>query len=218
MKENEKFILKEAYRVIGRFVTKSDDEWSFALLAFNQAINSFTPERGNFASYASLIIRSRLTDFYRSNRKYSEEMNVTPECFDGDPDDDDPEASFKLSVAKAASVNPENPAKDEIDALNGIFGDYGFGFYDLSKVSPKKDKARRDCARAVAAVLVNEEILTELRLKKLLPIAKIMKVTGLPRKIIETHRKYIIAAVEIMDGDFPIVQDYMKYIREEMMS
>ena len=217
IRENEKFILREAYRVVGRFISKSDDEWSISLMAFNQAIGSFTPERGNFASYASLLIKSRLTDYYRANKKYNEEMNVTPDSFDGDPEDDDPEAAFKLSVAKAAAVTVENPAKDEIEALTGVFNAYGFSFFDLSKVSPKKDKARRDCAKAVAAVLKDEELLRELRAKKLLPIAKIMKNTNLPRKIIESHRKYIIAAVEIMDGDYPIVRDYMKYIREEMM-
>ena len=107
---------------MGHYVTKSDDEWSISLMAFNQAIGTFTPERGNFASYAALIIRSRLTDYYRSNRKYSEEFNVSPDSFDGDVEEDDPEASFKLSVAKAASVSPENRAKDEIDALNIVNG------------------------------------------------------------------------------------------------
>ncbi|MCR5527029.1 MAG: RNA polymerase subunit sigma [Lachnospiraceae bacterium] len=216
IKKHELFILREAFRVTKRFVSKSDDEWSIALIAFHQAVKSYTPERGNFKSFAALIIKSRLTDYYRTGKKYSNEMNVAPDTFDGDPEDGDPEAEFKLSVARAGAVSHENPAKDEIEALNSVFAAYGFSFYDLSGCSPKKDKAKRDCAKAVAAVLRDESLLNELQTKKLLPIAKIMNITGLPRKIIENHRKYIIAAVEIMNGDYPLVQEYMKYIREEM--
>ena len=34
------------------------------------------------------------------------------------------------------------------------------------------------------------------------------------RKTIERHRKYIIAAVIILTGDYPILAEYMKYMKE----
>ncbi len=38
----------------------------------------------------------------------------------------------------------------------------------------------------------------------------------LPRKIIERHRKYIIAGIEIISGNYPILSEYLKFVREEL--
>jgi RNA polymerase sigma factor len=43
----------------------------------------------------------------------------------------------------------------------------------------------------------------------------IEKNTNVPRKILERHRKYIIAAIEILSGEYPYLADYLRYIREE---
>jgi len=37
--------------------------------------------------------------------------------------------------------------------------------------------------------------------------------SGVPRKIIERHRKYIIAATEIVGGDYPHLSQYMSFIK-----
>lgn len=217
IKTHERYILREAFKTAHHFVSKSDDEWSIALLAFNAAIDTFNEEKGQFLSYASIVIKSRLTDYHRLNRKYADnELSVEPETFDGDPEEDDPEAAQKLAIAKAAAVSDVNSVKEEIEALDSVLQKYGFSFMELTGVSPKKDKARHDCAKAVAAALSDREIVRKMQTTRLLPIAEIIKITGLPRKVLENHRKYIIAAIEIMNGEYPLIAEYMKYIREEM--
>ena len=52
---HEAFILKSASKASRRFVTKSDDEWSIALLGFTEAIEKYNPERGSFLSYAGML-------------------------------------------------------------------------------------------------------------------------------------------------------------------
>jgi RNA polymerase sigma factor len=49
-----------------------------------------------------------------------------------------------------------------------------------------------------------------------LPLNIIEKYTNVPRKLLERHRKYIIAALEIMSGDFPNLAGYMEYIHQEL--
>ena len=217
IRAHERYILHEAFKSAHHFVTKSDDEWSVALLAFNAAIDSFQEDKGQFLTYASVVIRSRLTDYYRAGRKIAEnEMSVEPDTFDGDPEEDDPEAAEKLSIARTAAVNDTDSTREEIEALNAVLKLYGFSFFDLAAASPKKDKAKHDCAKAVAAALSDRSIVEKMQSSRLLPIAEIIKITGLPRKVIENHRRYIIAAIEIMNGEYPLIAEYMKYIREEM--
>ena len=52
-----------------------------------------------------------------------------------------------------------------------------------------------------------------MRLKKMLPIKELYEVSGVVKKILERHRRYIIASAEILDGDFPILASYLDYIR-----
>ena len=58
-------------------------------------------------------------------------------------------------------------------------------------------------------------LLAQMRLKRLLPIKELSEASGVLRKILERHRKYIIAATEILDGDFPILAGYLSFIRRE---
>jgi len=48
-----------------------------------------------------------------------------------------------------------------------------------------------------------------------LPLKIIEKNTNLPRKILENHRKYIIAAVVILSGEYPLVAEYISFIRKD---
>jgi len=50
----------------------------------------------------------------------------------------------------------------------------------------------------------------------MLPIKDIESCEKLPRKILERHRKYIIAGAEILKGDYPILSGYLKFVREEL--
>ncbi len=52
---------------------------------------------------------------------------------------------------------------------------------------------------------------------KLLPVKILEKNTKVPRKIIERHRKYIIAAIVILSGEYLELAEYLRYIREEMI-
>jgi RNA polymerase sigma factor len=49
-----------------------------------------------------------------------------------------------------------------------------------------------------------------------LPALFLEKNSKIPRKILERHRKYIIAAAEILSGEYPFLAQYLQGIRKEM--
>ena len=57
LQDYETFVLASASEVSKRFISKSDDEWSIALIAFYNAIKSFDADKGSFFPYAKLMIR-----------------------------------------------------------------------------------------------------------------------------------------------------------------
>jgi RNA polymerase sigma factor len=65
----------------------------------------------------------------------------------------------------------------------------------------------------VLYIIETEMIFLEIRAKRLLPIKIIEKNTGVPRKILERHRKYIIAVAEILKGEYRCLAPYVSSMK-----
>jgi len=216
IQQNEFFILKSASTLTHRYITKSDDEWSIALQAFTQAVQKYELNKGSFYSFSELIIRRRLIDYIRSQGKYSLEVSVDPIIFETEPNEDGEDISLHLAVAEQVSQESNSTIRLEIEAANDAFSHYGFSFYELTNCSPQAKKTKLSCAKAVAFLFHNPLLITEIHNSKQLPLKIIEKNAKVPRKILERHRKYIIAAVEILSGEYPNLVEYLRYIREEI--
>lgn len=212
--ENKTFILGCAGKQAGRYISESDDEFSIAMYAFFTAITKYNTDQGDFLPFAGLVIKRRLTDYYRTQQRFSDEHSVSPEVFSGNTDDDGEAQAIHYEVAEKLADRPALTAADEIHTVNDIFSRFGFSFMELSEVSPKASKTKRQCAQAVRAIISSPIILETLRSTHKLPIKALAAQSSVPVKVLERHRKYIIAATIILTGNFPILAEYMKYIRE----
>ena len=214
--KNESYILKCTSFVVHRYVTKSDDEWSIALLAFSQAVRDYSADKGSFMGFAKLVIRRKLIDYIRTQSKYNMETSVSPSVLDCGFDADNEDPVVRTAVLNQIEQTPDNSLKLEIETVNQTFSTYGYSFYDLIACSPKAGKTKISCAKAAAYMIRNPLLIRDMRISKLLPLKLIANNTNVPRKILERHRKYIIAAVEILTGDYPFLAEYMRFIREEL--
>ncbi|MTI96569.1 MAG: RNA polymerase subunit sigma [Firmicutes bacterium] len=209
----EPFILQTAHKVTGRFITKSDDQWSVSLLAFHEAIKSYSSDKGMFIPFARLVIQRRLHDYLKGQSKYYPETAVNPIYFGNDVIKEQ-NVPVNLQILRKTSITPDDSANLEIQALATTLEEYGFSFFDLINASPKAKKTRAVCAKAVLYLLRNQDQLNKLRESKMLPLKEIQKGLTIPRKLLERHRKFIITAVEILDGSYPILSEYLKFIEE----
>jgi RNA polymerase sigma factor len=194
---NEFFILKTASKISKRYIRKSDDEWSVSMTAFYEALRNYNREKGSFFSFAELIMRRRLIDHFRLQGRFRAEVQVEEVESDAIIDKND------------------NNLRMEIEDMSKVLGDYDFKFMDLVECSPKARKTKTACAKVISYLLRNPILFEELRSSKKLQVKVIEKNLKLPRKIIERHRKYIIAATEILRGDYPYLSEYLKYVWEE---
>lgn len=211
----ENFILKCASAAARKYISKSDDEWSVALAAFTEAVKNYSSEKGSFLNFSELVIRRRIIDYIRSKSRYAPELLVKPSLFESEIEDE-ADYSLQSEIANKVSKEEDNSLKMEIYLINEIFSGYGFSFMDLTDCSPKAVKTKKSCAKVVAYMINHPILVSEMKIKRQLPLNLIEKNTKVPRKLLERHRKYIIAAVEIMSGDYPYLAGYMGYIREEL--
>lgn len=198
--ENETFILRCASKATGKFITKSDDEWSIALIAFNEAAQFYDETKGEFLPFAATVIKRRLIDNLRRESRHWDEISVDPYELRNQVDEKTGEPS----------------AKDEIEAANDLLKVYGFTFFDLAECSPKSTKTKQACAQVVKTLIRSEEFMSKLRSTRQLPMKELVMASGVNKKIVDRHRRYIIAAAEIISGEYPILAEYLNYIRKEI--
>lgn len=215
IKKSENYIKKCASKTCHRFISMSDDEYSISLMAFSQAIDHYELNKGSFYNFADLVIKRRLIDYIKSQNKYSNEVHVDPILFDTEPEEENDDVQIRMAVAEQVSRQDNGDLKLEIEVATQTFSSYGFSFLDLADCSPHAEKTRRSCAKAVNYMMKNPLLISDLRSTKQLPLKIIEKNADVPRKILERHRKYIIAAIEILSGGYPHLAEYMRYIREE---
>lgn len=199
------FILKVTAEFTNRYIIPGDDEeYSIGLLAFNEAIDNFDSTKGiSFFAFARNVIRRRLTDYYRRNRYREKEIPLmdSEQCFAA--------LEYNLSVEKFGDEVRQVERRNEILDYKRELEYFGISFSKLVKASPKKRDARKRMID-IARVIAQDQRLTEYLMKtKLLPLKELELRTSLSRKTLERNRKYIIALVLILKGDYSYLKEYI---------
>lgn len=210
----EQLILRTASSACHRYVSKSDDEWSVALLAFSKAIDVYSAEKGDFLPFAQMLIKRDLIDHYRSQKNILREVSAAPHLLEGGGEPEEDTEGVHLAVVKSSREASDHSLREEILAANELLSDYGFRFFDLTDCSPQQDKTRRECAAAIRTVLTDSALFVALEKTRKLPIKALATASGVSRKTLDRYRKYIIMAALILDGDYPQLAEYLKFVKE----
>ncbi len=205
IQEFKPFIKSAAAKATGRHIDEQNDEMSIALLAFDEAVQHYNAQKGSFLAFSSLVISRRLTDYMRKQGRlnkeiiYSELSESQKNYFDNQYEE---------------SVGFENPLIMEIKALDAELKKYNIAFEELVFASPKALKTKESTKRIIKYMASDIEKVEEMRKNIQLPVKQICEKCDVPRKLIERHRKYIVAVIEILVGDYPYLQDYISYAKE----
>lgn len=199
--DNIDFILSSASRASGRWVDIHDDLYSEALISFNSAIDSFTEKRGNFAPYAEKLIRNRIIDCLRREQR---SINEIPISTLSATDKDGEEIPFDIPDT---SEDPTGVIF-EIRGLERDLLPFDISFSELPEISPKTQKARKECRRAVKFIITERGVIDSVTKTKKLPTALLLRELDINKKMLERYRKYIIVGMLICTGDYPVLSEY----------
>ena len=199
IRDCESFILHTAYKATGTYVDKSDDRWSVSLSAFHEAVMSYNFDMGSFFSLATTVMRRRLFDHKKQEQRHYGETSMDPEAMN---EHEDP----SVAIVSDAAL--------EVESIEQVLRHYGISFFDLVDASPKATKTKEASGKAIVYILDHPLLVSELWRTKTIPVKLLVKNLSLTPKILENHRKYIIAAVEILQGEYPILADYFRHLKE----
>lgn len=207
--EYKPFIASCVQKATGRFVRYGeDDELSIGLIAFSEAIQSYNKEKGNFLAFSGGVIKRRLIDYYRKEKKHSNVISINDYTTD---QQDETDYSTEASIENYSKLEESEYRRLELVQLKEQLMEWDIRFSDLADTSPKHEKTRKLYNIIINTLISSPELLRHITQKKYLPIAQIEEHTKIPRKTIERARKYIIAAVIIRTGDYEYVNSYVNW-------
>ncbi|MCX7843440.1 MAG: RNA polymerase sigma-I factor [Clostridia bacterium] len=212
VEEYKPFIAACVEKTTGKHVKYGeDDELSIAMLAFVEAIKSYNFFKGNFLSFSQNVIKRRLIDFYRKEKKHGNVVSLSD--YIGDDESKERDLSEEKSVDLYSQEEISRYRRMEIEELKKELSAWDISLSELVDASPKHDKTRKMCVDIIRFILVQPELVTLIKNKKYLPVAEIEKNLQIPRKKIERMRKYLLAVIIIKTGDYQYISGYVNWGR-----
>lgn len=208
------FIAKTVSSVCRRYIYETDDEFSIGLIAFNEAIEKYSTERGSsLLSFSEVIIKRRVIDYIRKQTKYPQ---ISIDITNSSQEEESAGAVIvnELSLDDFHKKNDEQLRKEEILNFQALLESFNLNLYDLVENSPKHADARKSAILTAKMLVADDELKGLLFEKKRLPIKQLEKMVKVSRKTIERNRKYIIAVALILSSDYVYMKDYLKGVLE----
>lgn len=194
------FCLRVCSRVCGKYIEVNDEEASVARMAFLEAIESYDPEKGTVSFFFGQVIRSRIIDYKRKEKK----QRAIP--FSAFEDASDVEA---IDDQFYDQIIDDLARKQEVEKFQSLLSAFDITFQELRKVSPRQRRTREQAKRIACFISEDEEICDYLFLKKQIPIGRLENKWGVNRKIVDRYRKYIIAGVLINTYELSYLKTYV---------
>jgi len=209
-------VIKTASSLSGKYIDAArDDEVSIGMLAVNQAIDTFKIEGGtSFFNYAEILIKRRLIDFYRREQRFGKAIPFS--SLGGEmPEENDNVINLiehKQALSEYQKEQEIMERREEIIQYTKRLKDFGIQFTDLVKSAPKHEDARLRAMEVARLVAGRSDLIAHLESKKELPLKQIEGSVAVSRKTLERQRKYIIAMIIIICGEFKFLKDYLQKV------
>jgi len=199
------FILKTISSVTGNYIdTENSDEYSIGLAAFNEAIDCFDESKGvMFFKFSSLVIKRRVTDYIRHNKKHNKVLPFT--YFEDANDNNFEQTHLEASNDDLTTFEFSEEAKNFEKKLNEL----GIKLEDLVRSAPKHKDSKALCLKIAKAIADNKESFSKLEKTGIIQKSKLVRALNINKKTIERNRIFIIAAALIIGNGFYLLRDFL---------
>ncbi len=188
------FIIGKVSATTKRYIEKeNDEEFLVGLEAFSEAIDRYNDERGNFLGFAERVIRSRVTDWMRKQKRQTEQVDYTD----------------VLEVADRHSLEDEYILKDELFRCKKKLAIFGVSFDDLADEAPKHKKTMKKVTALSRAAAKEKSVTDQLYKTRKLPMALMISLLQATRKVLKRHRNFIVTVIVIIHEEYRLINQYL---------
>ena len=204
------FIRAEAAKFLQRPPTDSDDELSIAMIAFHEAVCGYDKGRGAFLPYAATLIRSRLIDYDRKERRHRGSVSLDA------PRGEEEDGSLLDTLADLSDHSGDLITREatahEIRELSEQMEGFGVSLSDVADNCPRQQRTLDACRAAMAYAKSRPDLLDQLVRTGKLPLSELAQGSGVERKTLERHRKYLMALLLICTNGYEIIRGHLHQV------
>lgn len=198
------FIKKVLVNQLGSYIqVENDDSFSVGLIAFNEAIEKYDEDRGNFLTFASMVIKSRLIDQLRKKSRRSKEVFISQLQREDDKD------YYTEDIMGVESFEARIETKLDLASLVHNMKDFGVSLDDLIQEAPKHQDTRQTAIEIGKYVFENNGLCKRFLSTGNLPTNDIIRDLNVSRKVVQKSRKFIIAIILILNSDLDTLKGYI---------
>jgi len=208
------FIISCVSKSMNKYIDiENSEEFSIGLIAFNSAIDNYDESKNtNFLNFAELVIKRRLINYMRKERK---NQNTYPFSYFEDSKDS---ALNKTIERKSSLLHFDRfEAREEIAIYLKKLSTFGISLDELIKKTPKHKDSRQMLINIAKIMADNDFLYKKLNKKKCIPMKDLMQYTTVNKKTIERNRKYIVATCIAFNSDLEIIKGFLQVNLERGM-
>jgi len=196
------FIYKTSCSICQRGLSwENDDELSIALIAFNEAVSSYNPDKGaNFLTFARRVISQRLVDYFRHEKRHQHISLSSSVNEEGEENEISPIESSQAWEDHKAKVEKEELAQMMLDFEERL-NEFGTSLDELADICPKHRDTREKLANVAEILCSDQALLNSLRKTKRVPAKKLARAAKVSKRVLENGRKYILAMAIIISEE-----------------
>lgn len=195
IKQHIPFIIKTVSQITGQYVTLNQDEMSIALLAFNEAIDKYKEDRGEFLPFAKVVIRSRVLNYLEKEQKRVEDTSL--------------DVLEQKVIELIQPIGRKESLKEEIESLEQQLKPFGIELETLADEGPKHQDTRKKAISISHHIQKHELILMKMYEKFRLPIRMISTEFHVTEKFIKRSKKFIVTVVIILDKNYQTLIEWI---------
>lgn len=177
--------------VLNKYICFEDNEYSIGLLALNEAIDKYNPDKGSFSNFAIMIIKNRIIDEIRKENRW----DVIPL--------QDHQENNKVYI-------PDTDLKEEIDEISRELERFSISFEDLANSSPKHYDTKLRCFNVSEKSSQDEGIVNLLYKKLKLPIKEIINKFKETKRFLYKNKAYITCLIIVFYKNFENIKYWVQ--------
>ena len=186
-----------------------DERLSLAMLVFVNCVKQYDEDKGKFISFLSASVKYRLIDQYRINKKDRRVVSIHGDA--NSHEDGDDHMTDEISVQRYLKSEEEKGLREEIHAFNEELKEHSLSFSTLKENCPKQKRSRKLCMK-LAFEIANDAAMKENFMKSgRLPQTEAAMRTGISVKTVEKYRRYIVALVILLLGDYSSITSFIPF-------
>ena len=203
------FIKSETAKFLKRFpVEGQDDELGIAMFAFYEAAMAYSREKGAFLKLAAVAVRNRLIDYQRREQRHAKNLSLD-QTVGGDGESRTVMEQLDTGHDEIAHCQMRKAAREEIEDFVCQLSEFDLKLTDIADNCPKQERTMAACRRVLAYARENPLYLEQLVSTRKLPVSPLSEGSGVDKKTLERHRKYLVALLLAFTNGFEIIRGHL---------